>query len=126
MKGFTRRELKNHYIACLKNYESFYSSLVAIAFSKIYFTDAYDAVKALNYYGTFAAIARVKDYEESEFGEVTTDLSNPLEIANSLFYILGEELLFDNKKFLDMFEMYEEYKATDKINNEFIKVIEEI
>ncbi len=126
MKGFTRDELKGQYINCLKIYDNFYSRLVEIAFGKDYFTDAYDAVKALNYYGTFAAIARVKDYEESDFGEVTTDLSSPLEVANSLFYILGEELLFNNKKFLDIFDMYEEYKATDKINNEFIKVIEEI
>ena len=126
MKGFTRDELKSQYINCLKTYDNFYSRLVEIAFGKVYFTDAYDAVRALNYYGTFAAIARVKDYEESDFGEVTTDLSSPLEVANSLFYILGEELLFDNKKFLDMFEMYEKYKADDEINKEFIKVIEEI
>ena len=41
------------------------------------------------------AIDTIKEYEQSNFGEVTTDLSEPERIANMLVYILGEDLLND-------------------------------
>ena len=44
----------------------------------------------------FEAIGRIKDYEMGNFGEVTTDLSNPERVANALAYILGEEILQDS------------------------------
>ena len=43
------------------------------------------------------AIGRVKDYEMDNFGEVTTDLSNPERVANMLAYILGEEILQESE-----------------------------
>tara|TARA_R110002020_G_scaffold80651_1_gene201075 strand:+ start:164 stop:568 length:405 start_codon:yes stop_codon:yes gene_type:complete len=45
----------------------------------------------------FEAIGRVKDYEMDNFGEVTTDLSNPERVANMLAYILGEEILQESE-----------------------------
>lgn len=41
----------------------------------------------------FDAIGKIQEYEEGNFGEVTTDLSSPEKVANMLAYILGEEVL---------------------------------
>ncbi len=47
----------------------------------------------INNGGVFAAIEIIQDYEKSNFGEVTTDLSSAEKVCNMLVYILGEELL---------------------------------
>ena len=44
---------------------------------------------------TFEAMALIKDYEESNFGEVTTDISCPEKVANMTAYILGEQCIND-------------------------------
>ena len=41
----------------------------------------------------FSIIDAIKDYEESNFGEVTTDFSDPEKVANMYCYIKGEEIL---------------------------------
>lgn len=41
----------------------------------------------------FEAIDKIKEYEQDNFGEVTTDLSEPERVANMLAYIIGEEIL---------------------------------
>ena len=40
----------------------------------------------------FEAIETIKEYEESNFGQVSTDLSSSESVANMLAYILGEEI----------------------------------
>ena len=44
---------------------------------------------------TFDVIRAVKEYEEDNFGEVSTDFSNSVEVANMYAYIRGEELMDD-------------------------------
>ena len=44
----------------------------------------------------FDAIEMIKDYEQSNFGEVTTDLSEPEQVANMLVYIIGEFVLSES------------------------------
>ena len=53
-----------------------------------------DAEKALDEIGTFAAIGSVQKYEQDNFGEVYTDLSDSCLVANMLVYIIGNELLY--------------------------------
>ena len=43
----------------------------------------------------FVAINEIKEYEQNNFGEVTTDFSDPERVANMLAYIFGEEVLYD-------------------------------
>ena len=43
----------------------------------------------------FDVIDYIKEYEESNFGEVTTDLSEPEKVVNMYVYILGEEILYE-------------------------------
>jgi hypothetical protein len=46
-----------------------------------------------NNYGIFAAIEEIKEYEQNNFGEVTTDLSSSENVLNMLVYILGEKII---------------------------------
>jgi hypothetical protein len=47
----------------------------------------------LNNGGTFYNIDLIKEYEESNFGEVMTDFSSAEKVVNMAVYILGEEVL---------------------------------
>jgi hypothetical protein len=41
----------------------------------------------------FSIIDKIKEYEESNFGAVTTDFSEPEKVANMYCYMKGEEIL---------------------------------
>ena len=43
----------------------------------------------------FECIEQIKEYEETNFGEVTTDLSNSESVVNMYVYIIGEYILED-------------------------------
>ena len=42
---------------------------------------------------------KIKDYEESNFGEVTTDFSDEEKTANMLAYVLADEILNENNTY---------------------------
>jgi len=44
---------------------------------------------------TFEVIDFIKEYEKDNFGEVTTDFSNPEKVVNMYVYIIGEEITYD-------------------------------
>ena len=44
----------------------------------------------------FDVIETIREYEQSNFGQVSTDFSDPEKVANMIAYILGEEILFDS------------------------------
>ena len=41
----------------------------------------------------FNVIGIIKDYEEFNFGKLTTDISDPEKVVNMYVYILGEEIV---------------------------------
>ena len=45
--------------------------------------------------GIFAAIEEIKEYEQGNFGEVSTDMSSSEKVVNMYAYIKGEEILGD-------------------------------
>jgi len=45
----------------------------------------------------FNAIEKIKTYEQDNFGEVSTDFSEPEKVANMFAYIVGEEILRESK-----------------------------
>jgi hypothetical protein len=49
----------------------------------------------------FDAIETIKEYEQDNFGEVTTDFSNPEKVANMLAYVLGEQILGESETLLN-------------------------
>ena len=62
----------------------------------------------------FNAIETIKEYEESNFGKVSTDLSSSENVANMLAYILGEEILYNNNTFQLFTRFNNEYLDEDK------------
>ena len=92
-----RQEAREDIIECLKDgYSNYYCDLHHEVFNTDYYIiGLYEAKKALEEYGVWDAIAKVQEYEKDNFGEVYTDLSNPEKLINVLYYIIGEEVLFE-------------------------------
>ena len=59
-----------------------------------YIIGTYQAKKWLGD-NVFDIIEIIKDYEQSIFGEVSTDLSDPEKVVNMYTYIVGEEIVND-------------------------------
>ena len=74
----------------------------------------YKAEQWLKKDSIFNAIETIKDYEQSNFGEVSTDLSSSENVANTLAYILGEQILFENDTYQLFNRFYNEYLSEDK------------
>ena len=66
---------------------------------EIFNTDYYiiGRYQAKQWLGTnaFDCIGDIQEYENDNFGEVTTDLSEPERVVNMWVYIVGEEILED-------------------------------
>tara|TARA_R100001440_G_scaffold30076_1_gene48372 strand:- start:193 stop:579 length:387 start_codon:yes stop_codon:yes gene_type:complete len=62
----------------------------------------------------FNAIETIKDYEQSNFGQVSTDLSSSESVANMLAYILGEQILYNNDTYNLFTRFSNEYLDGDK------------
>ena len=59
----------------------------------------YQARKWLEKESVFEAIEKIKDYEQFNFGEVTTDFSDEEQTANMLAYVLADEILNENNTY---------------------------
>ena len=97
-EGF--EEIKEQAIDYLKNNPDCYGcDLHHYIFNEDYFIiGCYQAEEWLkNNYGIFSAIEKIKEYEQDNFGEMTTDLSSSENVVNMLVYILGEELLSESE-----------------------------
>ena len=68
----------------------------------------------LNKDSIFNAIETIKNYENDNFGQVSTDLSSSESVANMLAYILGEEILFNNDTYQLFNRFHNEYLSEDK------------
>jgi len=92
-----REEARERIIECLKNdYTGYYCDLHNEVFNTDYYiTGTYEAKKALEEYDVWEAIKKVQTYEKDFFGEVFTDLSDPKKVINLLFYIIGEEVIWE-------------------------------
>ena len=62
----------------------------------------------------FEAIETIREYEQSNFGQVSTDLSSSENVANMLAYILGEQILFSNDTYNLFTRFHNEYLNEDK------------
>ncbi|UQT00992.1 hypothetical protein POQMFEI_00066 [Enterococcus phage vB_OCPT_CCS2] len=58
----------------------------------------------LEEYGVFDAIGEIQEYESNNFGEFYTDLSSPSQVANMLYYIIGDKFLNETLNFNHILE----------------------
>lgn len=113
-KYFTKEEVLDDILDYLDNNgdspEDLDETFNNIFNSDYYIIGVYEAAKALETFellpeeenysgyirkGVFGAIEYVKEYEKDNFGEVDTDLSNPEQLANMVYYIRSE-LVFND------------------------------
>ncbi len=92
-----RQDARERIIECLKDgFEGHYCDLHNEVFNTDYYIiGTYEAKEALAEYDVWDAIEKVQTYEKDHFGEIYTDLSDPEKLVNMLFYIIGEEVLYD-------------------------------
>lgn len=118
-------EVKNQFINCLESFNHSYNFLVEVAFAGYHFSEE-EAINLLRALGKDKVVDWVVTFESDGFSEVTTDLDNPFELANSFFYELGESLLYDNSELYNLYEFNSEEMATKEMNDKFIEVIKGI
>ena len=114
----------NAIIDCLENgYDGYYCDLHNEVFNTDYYVTGTAEAKDVLGEDVFDAIGRIYTYENDTLGEVLTDLSNPVKIVNMLFYIIGEEIMYDNDEFNKIInEHWNEY-ADEETNMELIKAL---
>lgn len=95
MRNELKQDAKERIIEALENgYDGYLCELHNEVFNTDYeYTYTSDAKEMLNLYDTFEAIGEVQDYEQSNFGFINTDLLSPCDVANMIWYIIGEEAL---------------------------------
>jgi hypothetical protein len=70
----------------------------------------------------FNAIEKIKTYEQDNFGEVSTDLSEPEKVVNMFAYIVGEEILRESETLQDAWDRTLEKSDLDAIAKEIGEV----
>lgn len=107
-------------------YTGYYCDLHDVLFNTDYYIiGTYRAQQALEEYGIWDAIKEVQTYEKERFGEVYTDLSNPEQVINMLYYIIGEEVLYEMMDSIDVFRDNWNNKATEETNAKILQAIKE-
>ena len=120
-----RKEAREAIIETLKDgYNGYYCDLHHEVFNTGYYIiGTYEAKKALEEYGVFEAIKKVQTYEKDNFGEIYTDLSDPEKIVNMLYYIIGEEVLYEMMDGIEAWEENWNNIATDETNAAILKEV---
>ena len=103
MKNLTneaRKELISKVIETIQenDLEGLYiEELHQMTFNEDYYIIGYSEAEKwlIENYGIFAAIEKIREYEQSNFGEVNTNSGNSESVCNMLTYILGEEIIQD-------------------------------
>ena len=122
-----REEARAAIIEALEDgYTGYYCDLHNEVFNTDYYIiGTHRAKEALAEYDVWDAIEKVQTYEKDNFGEIYTDLSDPEKLVNMLFYIIGEEVLWDMFSESETLKKgYEEGTRADKETN--AKILEEL
>jgi len=120
-----RKEAREDIIEALRNgYTGYYCDLHNEVFNTDYYIiGTYEAKRALAEYDVWDAIEKVQTYEKDNFGEVYTDLSDPEKLINMLYYIIGEEVLYEMVNGIEAWEDNWNNRADEETNAEILKAI---
>lgn len=108
-----------------EGYEGYYCDLHNYLFNEDYYVFYTDEAKSILGEYAFDAIGIIQQYETEQFGEIFTDLSDPIRVCNMLYYIIGEEALcFGEGKFSDLLCDVWECKADEQTNKKLLEYFE--
>ena len=114
----------NAIIDCLESgYDGHYCDLHNEVFNMDYYVTGTTEAENILGKDVFNAIGRIYTYEKDNFGEIYTDLSDPIKIVNVLFYIIGEEIMYNNGEFSKILDEHWDEYADEEINAELIKAL---
>lgn len=109
-----------------EGYSGYYCDLHNEVFNTDYYIiGTYAAKEALREYDVFEAIELVQTYENDNFGEVYTDLSNPEKLINMVYYIIGDEVICEMYE-IEAFEENWNKRANEETNAIIIKAMNEM
>ena len=100
--NYKKNEIKQYFNDSLKNYDN--ETLKELIqddelHHEIFNTDYYiiGRGKCIEWLSdnVFNVIEYIKEYEETNFGEVNTNFSEPEHVVNMYVYIIGEEITYD-------------------------------
>ena len=113
-----REEARAAIVEALQDgYSGYYCDLHNEVFNTDYYIiGTYQAKEALKEYDVFEALEKVQQYEKDNYGEIYTDLSDPEKFVNMLYYIIGEEVLFEMMDGVKAWEDNWNNQATDETN----------
>ena len=107
-------------------YSGYYCDLHNRLFNEDYhYCYTSEAEDDLNAIGVFNAISVIVKYETEEFGVVNTDFTNPCNVANMLYYIVGEEVLYDLFDECELWDEVRDDEATEETNKALVQWLKE-
>ena len=107
-------------------YSGYYCDLHNCLFNEDYhYCYTSDAEDDLNEIGVFNAISVIVKYETEEFGVVNTDFTSPCNVANMLYYIVGEEVLYDLFDECELWDEVRDDEATEETNKALVQWLKE-
>lgn len=122
-----REEARAAIIEALEDgYAGYYCDLHHEVFNTNYYIiGTWEAKKTLEEYGVWDAISKVQEYEKDNFGEIYTDLSNPEKLINALYYIIGEEVLFEMMNDSETWDANWNNQADEETNTKILEELKE-
>lgn len=121
-----KEEAIENIISCLEDFDGYYCDLHNEVFNTDYYIIGnYQAREALKEYDVFEAIDLVMNYEKDNFGEVTTDISDPERLINMVYYIIGDEVICNMHDISAFSDNWSEL-ATEETNAIIIKAMKEM
>lgn len=111
-------------------YSGYYCDLHNEVFNTDYYVDSNTKAKEMLGDDVYYAIGRIYDYEKDNFGEVYTDLSEPMKIVNMLYYIIGEDVMYEcglfNEPFMDDWNNLADEETNQKMIDALEKELENL
>ena len=109
-----------------EEYDGYYCDLHDHVFNEDYhYCYTSEAEDDLNAIGVFNAIGVIVKYETEEFGVVNTDFTSPCNVANMLYYIVGEEVLYDLFDECELWDEVRDDEATKETNKALVQWLKE-
>ena len=109
-----------------EEYSGYYCDLHDHVFNEdyhyIYTSEAEDDLNAI---GVFDAIGVIVKYAKDNFGEVDDDFTSPCNVANMLYYIVGEEVLWDLFYGCELWKEVWNDEATEETNKALVQWLKE-
>ena len=117
-------DAKDAIIECLENgYDDYYCDLHNEVFNTDYYVTGTAEAKTILGENVFDAVGRIYSYEKDNFGEIYTDLSEPMKVVNMLYYIIGEEVMYDSDEFKEIINEHWDECADKETNMKLIKAL---